>query len=55
MTSKTFKILAADDTEMNISLLERFIRKQGHELVKAVNGQEAVELFEKATRIGTAG
>jgi CheY-like chemotaxis protein len=47
MTTKTFKILAADDTEMNISLLERFIRKQGHELVKAVNGQEAVELFEK--------
>ena len=46
MDDKPLKILAVDDTEMNISLLERFFRKLGHEMVVATNGQEAVERFE---------
>lgn len=46
MDDKPLKILAVDDTEMNISLLERFFRKLGHEMVVATNGQEAVECFE---------
>ena len=45
MSDKALKILAVDDTEMNISLLERFLRKKGHEIIVAVNGQEAVEKF----------
>jgi DNA-binding response OmpR family regulator len=46
MTSKQLKILAVDDTEMNLALLERFIRKQGHQLVTARNGEEGVARFE---------
>lgn len=46
MDDKPLKILAVDDTEMNLSLLERFFRKLGHEMLIATNGQEAVERFE---------
>lgn len=46
MDVKPLKILAVDDTEMNISLLGRFLHKFGHEMVVATNGQEAVDCFE---------
>jgi CheY-like chemotaxis protein len=46
MDVKPLKVLAVDDTEMNISLLERFLRKLGHQMIVATNGQEAVERFE---------
>lgn len=46
MDVKPLKVLAVDDTEMNISLLERFLIKLGHEMIVATNGQEAVERFE---------
>ena len=46
MASKQLKILAVDDTEMNLGLLERFIRKQGHQLITASNGEEGVAAFE---------
>lgn len=44
--SKKLRILAVDDTEMNLNLLGRFIKKRGHEMITAVNGREAVEQFE---------
>ena len=46
MSDKPLKILAVDDTEMNLSLLDRFFRKLGHEMVTAMNGQEAIDVFE---------
>ncbi|MBL1277114.1 MAG: fused response regulator/phosphatase [Ectothiorhodospiraceae bacterium] len=45
MTAKRLKILAVDDTEMNLNLLERFSQKHGHEMLTAANGQEAVDFF----------
>lgn len=44
--SKKLRILAVDDTEMNLHLLDRFIKKRGHEMIAASNGREAVERFE---------
>jgi len=49
MSDKALRILAADDTEMNLDLLRRFIQRQGHELITAADGLEAVEKF-KAQR-----
>lgn len=46
MHVKPLKILVVDDTEMNVSLLERFFRKSDHEMVVATNGREAIEQFE---------
>lgn len=46
MEPKKLKILAVDDTEMNLNLLERFFRKQGHEIITAENGQQAIDRFE---------
>ena len=46
MNEKTLKILAVDDTEMNLNLLARFFSKKGHEMITATNGQEAIERFE---------
>ena len=46
MSEKNLKILAVDDTEMNLSLLARFFRKKGHEMIAAANGVEAIERFE---------
>ena len=37
MSDKVLKILAADDTEMNLDLLRRFIQRQGHELITAAD------------------
>ena len=46
MSEKTLKILAVDDTEMNLNLLARFFSRKGHEMITATNGQEAIERFE---------
>lgn len=46
MEPRKLRILAVDDTEMNLSLLERFFRRKGHEMIVATNGQEAIERFE---------
>ncbi len=46
METKPLKILAVDDTEINLSLLSRFFCKQGYEIIVASNGQQALERFE---------
>lgn len=39
------KVLVADDTELNLILISRFIEKLGHDVIAARNGEEAVERF----------
>lgn len=41
------KILVVDDEERVRNLLESFLRRQGHEVVLAANGEEALELAAK--------
>jgi len=41
------KILIAEDNETDRLLLSSFVKRLGHEVVLACDGQEAVELFEK--------
>ncbi|RLT92491.1 fused response regulator/phosphatase [Ketobacter sp.] len=43
------KILVVDDTEANRKLLAWMLEDDGHEVVEATNGEEAVELFKSAT------
>lgn len=45
MKDKKLKILVVDDTEANLSLLEKFILKRGHEVILATNGVLGVECF----------
>ena len=40
-------ILIAEDNEDNMVLLETFLQPLGHRIVKAVNGQQAVDLYKK--------
>lgn len=42
------KILVVDDTEANRKLLSWILEDDGHEVVEASDGQEAVDLFRKA-------
>ncbi len=44
---KTLKVLVVDDTEVNLSLFDKFIRRMGHETVSATNGLQAVARFEE--------
>lgn len=37
------KILIVDDSEVNLMVMESFITPQGHEVITAVNGREALE------------
>ena len=46
MINKPFKVLVADDTPANRTLLRAYLGRLGFEIVMAENGQEAVELFE---------
>jgi CheY-like chemotaxis protein len=46
MQTHKLKILAVDDTEVNLDLLKRFISRQGHDMIMARNGLEAVERFQ---------
>ncbi|HSD36454.1 MAG TPA: SpoIIE family protein phosphatase [Rhodocyclaceae bacterium] len=48
MINKPFKVLVADDTPANRTLLRAYLGRLGFEIVMAENGQEAVELFESA-------
>ncbi len=41
------KVLIADDTRVNLMILEAYCTKQGYEVVTAQNGLEAVETFSK--------
>lgn len=43
------KILVVDDTEANRKLLAWILEDEGHEVVEAVNGQEALDLFKQDT------
>lgn len=45
--SRPLKILVADDTVSDRSILEAIVRKEGHEVVTATNGLEAVAVFER--------
>jgi adenylate cyclase len=41
----TGRILVADDTALNRAILDRALRRQGHEVVEAENGRVALELL----------
>jgi DNA-binding response OmpR family regulator/anti-sigma regulatory factor (Ser/Thr protein kinase) len=41
------KILVADDTEVMLLLVRRFVETLGHQAIQARNGGEAVELYER--------
>ena len=41
------KILVVDDTEANRKLLAWMLEDDGHEVIEAVNGQQAVERFNR--------
>lgn len=42
---RQLKILVADDTDTDRMILETIVRKEGHSVVSAANGKQAVELF----------
>lgn len=39
------KILAVDDTEANLKLLKMYIKRMGHDVITASDGQEAVDVY----------
>lgn len=45
MTDVVYKILLADDNPVNLDLTARLLKKRGHEVATAENGQEAVDCF----------
>ncbi len=45
-SKKTLRILAVDDNRTNLHVLQVFLKKQGHEVLLAENGEEAVKVFE---------
>ena len=40
------KVLAVDDNRTNLHILQVFLKKLGHEVILAENGEEAVKKFE---------
>lgn len=44
---RSLKILVADDTDSDRMILTSIVRKEGHQVVAAKNGLEAVELFKQ--------
>ena len=46
-TLNKMKVLAVDDNRTNLHILQVFLKKLGHEVILAENGQEAVRRFEK--------
>lgn len=42
---KTMKVLAVDDNRTNLHILQVFLKKLGHEVILAENGEEAVRRF----------
>lgn len=49
MTDVVYKILLADDNPVNLDLTARLLKKRGHEVATAENGQEAVDCFLAST------
>ena len=49
MSDIVYKILLADDNPVNLDLTARLLKKRGHEIATAENGQEAVNCFLKST------
>jgi len=45
MTQNTMKVLAVDDNRTNLHILQVFLKKLGHEVIVAENGEEAVRRF----------
>lgn len=43
--SKPMKVLAVDDNRTNLHILQVFLKKLGHQVVTAENGEEAVQRF----------
>ena len=43
MTAKKPRILCVDDEPQNLKLLEALLSTRGYEVLKAANGQEALE------------
>lgn len=43
---KSMKVLAVDDNRTNLHILQVFLKKLGHEVILAENGEEAVRRFE---------
>lgn len=41
------KVLVVDDEEQNVRLLTRMLQNEGHEVISAYNGKEALEKFEE--------
>lgn len=42
------KVLVVDDQEVNLLLLTAILQQQGHDVVRATNGREAVDVFERS-------
>lgn len=47
------KILIADDNQQITSILANYARKEGFEPLVALDGQQALELFEQHEKIST--
>ena len=47
--SRRFRILIADDIEVNLSMLKTRLEKAGHSVVGAKNGREAIEAYRHRT------
>ncbi|ASP40586.1 fused response regulator/phosphatase [Bacterioplanes sanyensis] len=47
MVKEGIRILIADDNSTDRMLLSRIVRNQGHQVIEAENGAEAVELFQQ--------
>ena len=45
MSTDTYKILIADDNPVNLDLITRLLKKKGHEITTAENGNEVVDRF----------
>lgn len=45
---KKYKVLVAEDNPVNVKLIETVLKKNGHEVVVAGNGREAVELLKQS-------
>ena len=45
MSTQTYKILLADDNPVNLDLASRLLKKKGHEITTAENGNEVVDRF----------
>ena len=40
------KVLAVDDNRTNLHILQVFLKKLGHQVILAENGEEAVRMFQ---------